>query len=419
MANISKVNLQDKDIRNLKPKDKQYRKAVGNPKELYIWINPSGIKTFFILYKGKTKKLHEFTNDYGVEQAREDAFKEKKRLKNNVPLKSNKYTLGALYEIYIRRKKLSLTKNYISRIECRMKRYILPRFGNKDIKTIKYTDLLETLTPIFNPSNPAKSGLGTIERLIGDLNAIFTIAINDGYIGFNPCNQLKNDFPSSRSFAIKHGVDTRYPAIVDENLLKEFLTDLINDNKMELQTKRAVLLQILCVNRPKNTVEARWEHIDLEKGIWSIPASEMKTGFSHIINLSNEAIKVLKEQRIYCMQDSEFVFPSFEKIKKGIKISHMNRDTINKAIKNFGGKNKYLGKATAHGFRATFKTICTLNLAELGTLGISEKTIENALAHKELDDIKFAYERQTATMEQNKALMQWYANYLNKIVKFI
>ena len=57
MANISKVNLQDKDIRNLKPKDKQYRKAVGNPKELYIWINPSGIKTFFILYKGKTKKI--------------------------------------------------------------------------------------------------------------------------------------------------------------------------------------------------------------------------------------------------------------------------------------------------------------------------------------------------------------------------
>ena len=100
----------------------------------------------------------------------------------------------------------------------------------------------------------------------------------------------------------------------------------------------------------------------------------MKTGFSHIINLSNEAIKVLKEQRIYCMQDSEFVFPSFEKIKKrNYKISHMNRDTINKAIKNFGSKNKYLGKATAHGFRATFKTICTLNLAELGTLGISEK----------------------------------------------
>lgn len=36
MANIAKQSLQDKDIRNLKPSDKRYKKAVGNPKELYI-----------------------------------------------------------------------------------------------------------------------------------------------------------------------------------------------------------------------------------------------------------------------------------------------------------------------------------------------------------------------------------------------
>ena len=68
------------------------------------------LKHFLFFTKEKQKKLHEFTNDYGVEQAREYAFKEKKRLKNNVPLKSNKYTLGALYEIYIRRKKTKLNK---------------------------------------------------------------------------------------------------------------------------------------------------------------------------------------------------------------------------------------------------------------------------------------------------------------------
>ena len=38
MANIAKQSLQDKDIRNLKPSDKRYKKTVGNPKELYIFV---------------------------------------------------------------------------------------------------------------------------------------------------------------------------------------------------------------------------------------------------------------------------------------------------------------------------------------------------------------------------------------------
>ncbi|CUU87845.1 hypothetical protein [Campylobacter hyointestinalis] len=55
MANISRVNLQDKDIRELEIREKQYRKAVGNPKELYIWVNPSGVKTFLYSTKAKLK----------------------------------------------------------------------------------------------------------------------------------------------------------------------------------------------------------------------------------------------------------------------------------------------------------------------------------------------------------------------------
>ncbi|MCV3406500.1 hypothetical protein [Campylobacter lari] len=36
MANIAKQSLQDKDIRNLKPSDKRYKKAVGNIKHNFI-----------------------------------------------------------------------------------------------------------------------------------------------------------------------------------------------------------------------------------------------------------------------------------------------------------------------------------------------------------------------------------------------
>ena len=68
MAYVSKANLSDKDIRALEPQEKQYRKIVGHPNQLYIQVNPSKIKTFFILYKGKTRKLSQFKQGiYGVE----------------------------------------------------------------------------------------------------------------------------------------------------------------------------------------------------------------------------------------------------------------------------------------------------------------------------------------------------------------
>lgn len=182
---------------------------------------------------------------------------------------------------------------------------------------------------------------------------------------------------------------------------------------MDLQTKRAVILQILCVNRPGNTASAKWEHIDLNLGTWTIPAKEMKMRYAHQISLSKEAVMILKEQRNYSPIESEFVFPAFN------KQGHLSRDSIGKAIRNLGEKGKYNSKVSAHGFRETFKTICSLNLATLGTMGVSEKTIENALAHKELNSVKYAYERQTATIEQKRTLMQWYANYLNNLCKFI
>ena len=233
MANISKANLQDKDIRNLQPKASQYRKAVGNPKELYIWVNPSGIKTFFILHN--------------VEQAREEALKISKRLKSGADIRSDKYKLGTLFERYIKRKQANLSVGYTKKIVDQMKTYILPKFENIDIAAIKFSDLLEVLDPLFNPHNPKQSRLETIHRIINHLNAIFELAINDRYIDYNPCKALHEKFPTSNRFSIKNGIDTRYAAIIHEADLKEFLTDLRDDDKMDLQTKRAVMLQILCV----------------------------------------------------------------------------------------------------------------------------------------------------------------------------
>ncbi|MDN2783583.1 site-specific integrase, partial [Campylobacter jejuni] len=80
----------------------------------------------------------------------------------------------------------------------------------------------------------------------------------------------------------------------------------------------------------------------------------------------------------------------------------INRDSIGKAIKNLGGKNKWHTRASSHGFRAPFRTICSQHKAELLKLNISEEVIESVLSHKELNQIKFSYEREKSTIIQKR-----------------
>ena len=102
---------------------------------------------------------------------------------------------------------------------------------------------------------------------------------------------------------------------------------------------------------------------------WSIPANEMKMGKSHKIALNSYALKILEaQQKDFGYFGSAFVFPTFS------RLGHIHRDTLSKALRNFNN-SKYRDKLTTHGFRATFRTICSLHKAELLQKGISDEII--------------------------------------------
>lgn len=420
MSNKSTKYLSDKDIRKLPIKNMNYVRVVGEPKELYLRVNPSGMKSFFIRYrdsKGKNikLKLNEFRPGiYSVAEARKEAIAIVSELASGKSIdmikNTDNYTFKALFDRYISIKtQKGITKDYINRIVSRHETFTLPILGNMDVKDINSTKLSQILGSLFNPNNPSKSRLETIHRIIGDFKAIFAPAIRDGYLGVDPTYGLSDDFPTAYSFTSKKGIDTRYPALTNDTDIAEFIRDLKNDNRMDASTKRAVYLQILTANRPINTASAKWADIDLDERIWTIPATEMKTRVEHRVGLSSYVIEILRQQKEVSGR-FEFVFPSF-KAKDG----HLNRDALSKAIRNLGARDKYSGIASSHGFRATFRTICTLNRAKLLKLELTEDVIEECLAHKEHNKVKLSYEREKATMADKLKLMQWYGDYLNSV----
>ena len=422
MANISKACLSDKDIELLEIKDKRYFAVVGNPKELEIYINPKGSKVFSVTVYDKYGKKHkcklkEFRPGlYNAFKARRDAIKLLNNFDElgkdfNLLSETKKHTYKELFIKYMDKKiKIDgISKDYAKKITLVHEKYIIPAIGNKNIKEIKYEDLVEILNNIFNPNNPNKSRLETIYRLISVMKNVFAIAIKSRYIDYDPTFGLRDEYPSLASFYLKNNIDSRLPSLIDLDMIKEFIIDLKMDNKLDTQTKRAIYLQILSVNRPINTVSAKWEHIDLDKAIWTIPANEMKMRATHEIPLSKYMLKILNAQKLFCYDLKGYVFPALN------TNGHLHRDTLSKAIRNLGSKNKYSGIATSHGFRATFRTICSRNKAELLNLGISEEAIESVLAHKELNVVKHSYEREKATIEQKAKLLEWYGDYLNSI----
>ncbi|CAN1539781.1 XerC Integrase [Sphingomonadaceae bacterium] len=178
----------------------------------------------------------------------------------------------------------------------------------------------------------------TGRRLRNQLERVFEFAINCGYCEANPV-------PNRRAFEIKKP-KTNSHGTLDYSRLPE-LWAWLDTRSFLPQTKLAIRLLVLSAHRVSVVLAARWEHLDLETGIWTVPAKTdnetsglMKSGRMHITTLPMPFIEELKQLK----GTSPFTFPS------ATGRGHVTQNALLKALKEFDET------ITAHGFRNTFKT---------------------------------------------------------------
>ena len=83
------------------------------------------------------------------------------------------------------------------------------------------------------------------------------------------------------------------------------------------------------MTRPSEAVGARWDEINFDRKLWSIPAERMKMDRPHNIPLSPQAIKILEIMKSI-NHKSEFVFPTARPPYN----KPMSSQTANMAIKS-------------------------------------------------------------------------------------
>jgi integrase len=151
---------------------------------------------------------------------------------------------------------------------------------------------------------------------------------------------------------------------------------------------------ILTATRSGEIRLAQWPEVDLEKGLWSIPAERMKMGRPHVVPLAAEALEAFRSAQRFRVRASELVFPGQNPRRP---LSDM---TLLKILRDM--QLDY----TVHGFRSAFRDWVAERTNYPGEVA------EAALAHSVANRVEAAY-RRTDYLEKRRPLAAEWASFCN------
>jgi integrase len=262
--------------------------------------------------------------------------------------------------------------------------YCGPIMGNIPVQAIDTALIMAVLEPIW------KEKAETASRLRGRMESILDWATVSGYRqGDNPARwrgHLDHLLPSfKKKLRIKH-----HAALPFEQM-GEFMAAL---RAQEGVAASALEFLILTAARTGETIGARWDEIDLEAEVWTIPASRMKASVEHRVPLSQRATQIIQSMKE--IKQSDYVFPGQ---KEGKPLSNMAMLELLKRMGKIG--------LTVHGFRSSFRDWASEKTS------FSRDVCEMALAHTIPNQAEAAY-RRGDLIEKRRNLMEEWADYCLK-----
>jgi integrase len=261
--------------------------------------------------------------------------------------------------------------------------YVSPIFGTLPVQAIDVGLVTKALEPIWS-TKPE-----TASRVRGRIEAVLDWAKVRGYRnGENPARwrgHLDHLLPSrTKVRKVKHHAALPYGEI---GRFMQVLRD------REALAARALEFVILTVARTSEVINARWDELDLQAKVWTVPAERMKTGREHRVPLSDAAVSILR--RMQEVRQNDHIFPG----ERRESLSNMAFLMLLRRMEH--------ADLTAHGFRSTFRTWaaeCTRYPREIA---------EAALAHVVGDATEQAYQRGDM-FEKRRKLMDAWATYCAK-----
>ena len=280
--------------------------------------------------------------------------------------------------------------------------HVFPLFGDTPVDEVSQRDVkdfLERLGPQLTE---------TARRLRFRMREIFDDCIESEYIAVNPAGDgIRLSVKRwSRNRKVEHFKALPYDQV-------RGIMDKILYSQGMRETRLALAFQVLTATRSGEVRGARWEEIDLEAGVWSIPAERMKSDRPHVVPLSIEAHLLLQDAKEAIKKreksekrrpDYDSSFESDPRPDAGLIFPHPSGKPLSDAALPLRTRKDKLG-CTPHGFRSSFKGWATAD----GRW--SWEAIELCLAHRVGNSVAQAYFRDDL-LEQRRPIMDEWSQYV-------
>ncbi|WP_456291979.1 integrase domain-containing protein [Pseudomonas sp. AK106] len=390
------TRLSDRQLKAVKPKDKDYVLTDGDGLQLRVRVNRSMQWNFNYRHPVTKNRINMALGSYpevSLAQARKKTVEARELLAQGIDPKAQRnelqeakraeteHTFENVATAWLELKKDSVTPAYAEDIWRSLTLHVFPSMKSTPLSEVNAPMVIKLLRPI-----EAKGSLETVKRVSQRLNEIMTYGVNSGMIFANPLSGIRAVFKKPKKENM---------AALPADELPELMMEIANAS-IKRTTRCLIEWQLHTMTRPSEAATTRWADIDFDKRLWTIPPERMKKRRPHTIPLTEHALSLLETLKPHSAH-REYVFPSDRNPR-----THANSQTANMALKRMGFQDRLV----SHGMRSMASTI-------LNEHGWDPELIEVALAHVDKDEVRSAYNR-ADYIERRRPMMAWWSDHIQK-----
>ena len=256
-----------------------------------------------------------------------------------------------------------------------LQRFVYPRLGTKPVAQITSSDLLAVIGPLWTDKRE------TARKLKGRIAAVMAWAIAEGLRPDDPTAALTRALP-------RNGHTVQHQKALPHQQVGDAIAAVHSSDAWTV-SKLAFEFLVLTACRSGEVRGARWDEIDLDAAVWTVPPERAKTRRPHRVPLSDRALKILADAADLA-DTSGLVFPS----PTGRPISD---SSLSKLLR----ENDIA--CVPHGMRSSFRDWC-------GETGVPREVAEASLAHV-VKGVEGAYAR-SDLLERRRPILEAWSKYV-------
>ncbi len=380
-------NLTVAKVRNAKHSGRtRFHERISDGGTLFLQLAPTGAKCWVQVVQVRGRRHTVGLGGYpltSLQEAREAAFEIRKAARRGIPPKKGggrkpgqpTFEEAAAEVVGVQAKTWKVGSKSEAQWRSSLAAYAHPIIGHMRVADVTSADVVAVLRPIWVTKRE------TARRVKHRIGKVMDWAVVHGHRPDNPCQGVEAALPRVGT-APRHHRALPYadvPAAIA----------VVRASAAWAGTKLAFQFMVLTAARSGEVRLATWDEVDMDAGVWTVPAARMKMGREHRVPLSGGALDVLAAAREL---GTDWVFPS----ARGKVISDA---TVGKLLRQHGID------AVPHGFRSSFR--------DWGAerTDFPSEALEAALAHSVRNAVEAAYAR-TDHFERRRALMDAWAEYV-------